>query len=254
MATYNAFVFEGHGLSEKTGAFDPGATNGSVTENSLVDAIVKEAKAYLDKTGLNIHYDENNYVDCDLAGNTYTSKCGISVHINSAIGASGVEAFVPLGEKFLDYDVEICTSIAKKLGIPNRGVKSRDYDTEKTVMRTNGIKLSGTDYYKEIRDAWSRGISLCILEVGFIQNDLSKIQANIKHLGYLVAKYIANACGKEITENVASTNTSKPSSALIRVYSDSKQVGAYSNLDNAIAEAKRCLSISSTRIVRLERI
>ena len=51
-----------------------------------------------------------------------------------------------------------------------------------------------------------------------------------------------------------SSNTSKPSSALIRVYSDSKQVGAYSNLDNAIAEAKRCLSISSTRIVRLERI
>ena len=92
------------------------------------------------------------------------------------------------------------------------------------------------------------------LGVGFIKNDLSKIQANIKHLGYLVAKYIANACGKEITENVASTNTSKPSSALIRVYSDNKQVGAYSNLDNAIAEAKRCLSISSTRIVRLERI
>ena len=63
MANYNSFLFEGHGYSEKTGGYDPGATNGAVKENDLVDAINKAAKKYLDTTKLVIHYDENNYTD-----------------------------------------------------------------------------------------------------------------------------------------------------------------------------------------------
>lgn len=213
MANYDSFVFEGHGYSEVTGGFDPGAVNGSVTENSLVDSIVKEAKKYLDSTGLSIHYDENNFTDKDLSGNTYRFKCGISVHINSCVGASGVEIIVPSKEKYLNADFNITSKISSKLNIPNRGVKSRDYNSEQFIMRTNGVPLSGTDYYGEIRDAWNRGVSLAILEVGFIQEDLAEIQANIKLLGYLVAEYIASNCDKTLppftntTPNKPTTNS-----------------------------------------------
>ena len=41
MANYNSFIFEGHGKSEKTGGYDPGATNGGFKENDLADAIRK---------------------------------------------------------------------------------------------------------------------------------------------------------------------------------------------------------------------
>ena len=32
MVTYNSFIFEGHGISEKTGVYDPGAVYGTVRE------------------------------------------------------------------------------------------------------------------------------------------------------------------------------------------------------------------------------
>lgn len=202
MANYNAFVFSGHGYSEVNKTTDPGAVNGSITEANLAKQICAVAKKYLDTTNLNIHYDENNYADNDLAGNTYTHKCGISVHINSAQGATGTEIFVPLKEKNIEADVNIVKKISADLGIPNRGVKSRDYDSGYYLQRTNGVACVGTDYYKEIRDAWNRGISLAILEVGFIQNDLAKIQANIEDIGHMVAEYIGHCCNVKIPAKV----------------------------------------------------
>lgn len=199
---YDAFLFEGHGTSEKTGGYDPGATNGNVTENYLVDKINKAAKKYLDTIGLNIHYDENNFTDNDLLGNTYSNKAGASVHINSSVGASGVEVFVPINEKYLGMDFTLCSEISKLLGIPNRGVKSRDYNTERTIQRVDGQSVGGTDYYGEIRNAWKQGISLSIIEVGFIQADLQKIQDRIDEIGYLIAKYIAAICGKTLNKPV----------------------------------------------------
>ena len=234
MANFDAFLFEGHGYSEKTGEFDPGATNGSITENALVDAIVKSAKKYLDATGKVIHYDENNFTDKDLAGNTYKYKCGMEVHINSAPGASGVEIFVPCREKHIGSDVEIVKKISNKLNIPNRGVKSRDYNTGNTFNRTNGQALNYTDYYGSIRDAWNRGISLSILEVGFIQNDLSKIQANIDVIGKYVAEYIAGCCDATIKVQEPSKPTSPNTSSgetYFRVI-----CGSYKDRSNAEAQ------------------
>lgn len=92
-------------------------------------------------------------------------------------------------------------NISEALGIPNRGVKSRDYNTEKIYMRSDGVPLSYKDYYKEIRDAWGVGISLAIIEVGFIDtNDLQKIQANIDKIGFFIAKYIAKLCDVDLSE------------------------------------------------------
>ena len=232
MANYNSFLFEGHGYSEKTGGYDPGATNGAVKENDLVDAINKAAKKYLDTTKLVIHYDENNYTDKDLAGNTYTAKAGTVTHINSAVGARGVEILVPINEKYLKYDLELAEEISKLLGIPNRGVKSRDYNSEAFVPRINGIAYGGSDYYGEIRDAWSRGISLSIIEVGFIQADLAKIQTNIDGIGWRIAKYIANICDVEIKKPVAATSTTD--NTYYRVV-----VGSFKDRTNAVLQQEK---------------
>ena len=210
MASYNSFIFAGHGKSERTGIYDPGAVNGSITEYNLVTEISKAAQKYLSKTGLKIHYDNNNFSDEDLAGNTYTARCGISIHINAG-GGKGTEVYVPSKEKYLNSDFELVNAISKELGIPNRGVKSRDYSSGRTVNRTNGVALGYTDYYKEIRDAWSRGISLSLIEVGFIDtSDLNKIMDNIDEVGFLIAKYIAGVCGKTLTETDIPTKPTKP--------------------------------------------
>lgn len=207
MATYNSFIFEGHGKSEKTGNYDPGATNGNVRENDLSDKIVTAAMNYLKPTGLSIHRDENNYTDNDILGNIYTARAGISVHINAG-GGTGSEIFVPCKEKVLTDDFNLVKGISETLAIPNRGVKSKDYNTGSTYMRTNGVALNYTDYYKEIRDAWSQGVSLAILEVGFIDTgDLAKIQAKIDDIGFLVAKYIAKLCGVDLQKPVPPTAT-----------------------------------------------
>lgn len=203
MANYNSFVFEGHGLSEVTGAFDPGAVGNGLKENDLADGIVSAARAYLAKTELSIHYDENNFLDKDLAGNTYSAKAGISVHINAG-GGTGTEVFVPNREVHLSLDFDLVQEISSLLGIRNRGVKSRNYSTDATYLRTNGVAVNATDYYREIRDAWDRGISLAILEVGFIDNatDAAKMAENIDGIGWLVAKYIASLCGVELKKEV----------------------------------------------------
>lgn len=198
MANYDSFIFAGHGTSERTGGYDPGATSGNVRESDLARSIQNSAKKYLSTTNLNIHYDENNFADEDLAVNSYSKKAGIVIHINAG-GGNGSEIFVPSVEKYLGPDFNIVSGIAKLLNIPNRGVKSRDYNTGAISTRVNGKALNYTDYYKEIRDAWGRGISLAILEVGFIDtSDLTKIQNNIDGIGLLVAKYIAEICAVEI--------------------------------------------------------
>ena len=234
MSNFDSFAFAGHGTSEKTGGYDPGAVGGGYVENDLARKIQAAAKNYLKSTGLNIHYDENNYTDYDLAGNTYKFKCGIVIHINSANGASGVECYVPCGESHIETDITLCSEISKLLGIPNRGVKSRGYDSENYYNRTNGSKVGESDYYGEIRDAWSRGISLCILEVGFIQADGKKINDRINELGYLVAKYIATNCDKKLVEPA----TVKPTATTNNTSGKMYRVVTGSFKDKANAEAR----------------
>lgn len=195
MANYNSFLFDGHGYSEVDGSFDPGAASQGVKEHDLVTTINGFAKEFLGKTSLAIHYDEQNYLDKDFLGNSYSSKAGLSVHINAG-GGTGVEIYVPITEKYLTFDIQLANELSQCMGIPNRGVKSRDYNSGNTVQRTNGVAIGGTDYYKEIRDAWNSGLSLAILEVGFVDtSDLQKMQKHAREIGYYIAKYICNICG-----------------------------------------------------------
>lgn len=244
MAIYNSFCFTGHGTSEVTGGYDPGATSQGVRENDLAKLFTEAAKKELSTNPLTkhlvIHYDEQNYVDNDLKGNSYKSNAGISVHINSGNG-TGVEVFVPSKESYLAEDFDLVASISKTLGTPNRGVKSRDYDSEKTFIRTNGVKLNYKDYYKEIRQAWEQGISLAILEVGFIDTaDLQKMQSKIKEVGFLIAKYIAKINNITLTSSTVSTTTSTSNTSNKKYYRIC--VGSYTdkqNATNALEEVKK---------------
>lgn len=255
MANYDGFCFAGHGVSEVNGSYDPGATNGSVKENDISRQLRDRAIALVENR--NIHSDEQNYVDNDLKGNTYAYKCGVSIHINAG-GGTGVEAFVPCKEKYLSSDINLCKNIAMDLNIPSRGVKSRDYTSGITYNRTDGVSLNYNDYYKEIRDAWNQGISLTILEVGFIDtSDLSKIQNNIDKIARRIAEYLAEnykTTVKQATTPTKPPTTSTPNkTATYRVIVNGKQVGAYSVIDNALAKIKEQMS-SGAKNIEIQKI
>lgn len=190
---FDSFVLIGHGAYGA--GFDCGAVNKDkhITEYEINKMIVDVAKKYLDKTGLKIQYGENNLYNKHLSGNKYSLKCGVSVHVNSySESSTGVEVLAPFLETELGGDFEFCKNISLALGISNRGVKSMCLETKTYIPRTNGVAINKLNYLGEIRDAWNRGISLSILECGFIHHDINNILANIDVIGYYVAKYICD--------------------------------------------------------------
>lgn len=197
---FDTFLFAGHGKSELTEAYDSGAVSFGKRENDIANMIIDNALSHLKYLGLNIHRDENNYIDEDLRGNNYRFKCGLIIHINAGRG-TGCEIYVPAKEKYLTNDFELVKNIGSIMGT-NRGVKSRISGGE-TLLRKNGTSLNATDYYKEIRNAWSLGISASLVEIGFIdtKKDLDNMLNNINQIGYYVAKYMANICNKELASS-----------------------------------------------------
>lgn len=237
---YDTAIFIGHGTSEIDGSFDSGAVNGSIREYDLAKTIVNKTILLLNGTGLAIHKDEQNFKDNDTRGNSYTSKFALSVHINAGKGV-GSEIYVPLNEKMFEVETEILNGMVK-LGFTNRGIKSRDYDTEQTILRQSGIKLSGTDYYKEIRDAWNNGISLSIFEVGFIDSsDLDKIQNKTNEIAKVIADAICNLCNVKMPNTPATPPVTQTpqvtvtSSGLFRVKADGVQIGAFKDTKNILS-------------------
>lgn len=201
MGTYNSFLFSGHGKN-RAGVYDSGALSKcGKHESNVAEKIVSEACNQLKTVNLSIQSGKNNYSDNLTKGNSYSSKAGATVHLNASNGtASGVEILVPCKEKDLTHEIWLASEISKLLNIPNRGIKSRDYDSEKTFARTNGKALSYKDYYREIRQAWENGHSLAIIELCFIDNveDFKKLNANFEEVSFLVAQYIAKLNNKEL--------------------------------------------------------
>ncbi len=197
MANYNGGIFVGHGTSDVDGSFDPGACANGKQEHIIAEKIVDKAVVLCSNKGLNIHRDEQNYKDNDVYGNTYSSKYIVSVHLNAG-GGKRCEVYVPCKDTWLNPDFYMVQELAK-LGLTNGGVKSRDYNSGNTYMRTNGVALPYTDYYKEINVAKSCGISLSILEVGFIDSsDVNVIEKNIDKIATIVANAMLMACDKEL--------------------------------------------------------
>lgn len=197
MANYDGGIFVGHGTSEVDGSYDPGACANGKQEHIIAEKIVDKAVNLCSNKGLSIHRDEQNYKDNDVYGNTYSSKYIISVHLNAG-GGKRCEVYVPCKDTWLNPDFYMVQELAK-LGLANDGVKSRDYNSGNTYMRTNGVALPYTDYYKEINVAKSCGISLSIIEVGFIDSsDIMLIEKNIDKIAIIIANAMLMACGKEL--------------------------------------------------------
>ena len=224
---YDIFIFRGHGNG------DVGATDGVNTEVAIAQKIVDGVVSKLKSKGVSVHtnsYSENNYQNCILK--SYKYKYGYSIHMNSAASsASGIECFVPLQEKYLDNEFIMLSKLSSLLNIPNRGVKSRNYNTGQTCLRQNGAANVGLDYYKEIRDAWNKGISLTILEVGFINsNDDDKILKNLDKVTTIIANVILKDLDKEEITNSEpiQNNNSTGSENLYQVVA-----GVYKSRENA---------------------
>lgn len=211
MANYDLFIFAGHGEG------DCGAVGNGYQEHERCVALAKKVVSILQSKGLKVHYGIQNYNNNLTKGNTYSKKFGFSFHLNSSTSksAKGIEIIVPLTDKNLSMETEIINEMAK-LGFTNRGLKSRDYNTEAWSNRTNGKALSGTDYYGEIRNAKSNGVSLSIIESCFISNadDIKRFNSNIDKIATIYANAILKYCGVS-TSSTTSSNSSSSTSAYV---------------------------------------
>ena len=160
--------------------------------------------------------------------NDWNADVFVSIHCNKAYntynGAIGTECLVY--SKTDAYKDEI---IAQRivnnlgsLGFKNRGVKER------------------TDLY-ELKNTKMNSI---IVECFFVE--ATEDVALYKKLG-------ADALGKAIAEGITNQKYVEPKKSLIRFISDDKQVGAYSNVSNAVKKAEECLN-GNARVIKLERI
>lgn len=229
MAVYDIGVFAGHGNG------DAGAVGNNLQEATLTAELTQKVVKLLESKGLSVHYGVNNFTNVYTNNNTYNKKLCVSIHFNGATdsSANGAEILVPLGEK--DFALE--TNILQRfvtLGSYNRGLKSREFTSEAWSSRKDGTALSGTDWFREIRNAWSKGISLSIIEVAFITNTADIGNYVAKKDEYALA--IANSILKylKMTEIVESTAT--PDGTMYRVITGSFSTKA--NAEKRVAELK----------------
>lgn len=244
MGIYDVALFVGHGTSERDGSYDPGATHNGKQEHIIAEKIVDRAVVLCTNKGIIVHRDEQNYKDNDLSGNTYNYKYAMEVHLNAG-GGRRAELYSPCAEKDLAIEFAVLAELAK-LGLANGGVKSRDYDSERTFMRTNGVTLPYTDYYGVINRGMAQGVSLDILEVGFIDSeDVFIVESNIERIATIIANAMCTLCKKPLynvgSEVIVNNPTPAPSTGGVayrvrRTWLDPKsQLQAFNVLDNAKA-------------------
>ena len=235
MANYDIFLLRGHGNG------DPGACANGHTEENLAQVIVDRVVELLKGKGVKVFTNskyQNNYVTNCLVGHTFNYKFGYTIHLNSAsASASGTEIFVPINEQYVNTESKMCKEIANVLGIPTRGVKSRDYNSEATHLRMEKDGSKGTDYYKEIRQSWQNGLSHSIIELCFISNinDVKQLLNNKEKVCKIIANnilvYLENSTyPMEVQEN----KVDKADGIMYYV-----QVGAFKDKANAIELQKK---------------
>ena len=195
MTTYDIAYLRGHGNGDK------GAVGNNRTEFDICAKRVNKVVEYLRQGGLKVYTncgDENNFEKNLLANVTLTKKFAITDHMNSSsdVNAKGVEMWVPCREKDCTLEKSITSSLAKYL--TNRGVRKRIYDNGSWEYAVNGYATNSTDYYKEIRQSWSMGISHDILEMGFISNfyDVKAIEEYQNEIALTIANCILQYFGK----------------------------------------------------------
>lgn len=247
MSNYDIFLLRGHGNG------DPGACANGYTEVNLAQAIVDRTVELLKGKGVKVFTNsatQNNFQSNCLVGHTFSAKFGYTMHLNSLLGSSatGTEIYVPINEQYVSTENKMCKEIANELGIPMRGVKSRDYNSEATHLRQEKDGSRGTDYYKEIRQSWGNGLSHSIIELCFISNlnDVKQLLNKKEKVCRIIANNILEYLGKttyplEVQEN----KVDKPDGTIYYV-----QVGAFKNKDNAIALQKKLIKDGYNAIIK----
>ena len=246
MAKYDIFLLRGHGNG------DPGACVNGYTEENLAQVIVDRVVELLKGKGVKVFTNsktQNNYVTNCLTGHTFNYKFGYTIHLNSATGtATGTEIFVPINEQYVYTESKMCKEIANILGIPTRGVKSRDFNSGATHLRLEKDGNKGTDYYKEIRQSWENGLSHSIIELCFISNlnDVKQLLNNKEKVCRIIANNILTYLDKstylmEVQEN----KIDKTDGTMYYV-----QVGAFKDKDNAIELQKKLIKDGYKAIIK----
>ena len=245
MANYDIFVLRGHGNG------DPGACANSYTEENLAQVIIDRVVELLKGKDVKVFSNsktQNNYVNNCLLGHTFNYKFGYTIHLNSATSsATGTEIFVPINEQYVNTETKMCKEIANVLGIPTRGVKSRDYNSGSTHLRIEKDGSKGTDYYKEIRQSWQNGLSHSIIELCFISNlnDVKQLINKKEQVCRVIANNILVYLEKSTYPMDEQGNKDKSNGTMYYV-----QVGAFKDKDNAIALQKKLVKDGYNAIIK----
>lgn len=262
MANWDIFIFDAHGEGD-SGAVGNGKEE--YKESIRLNNLICE---YLKPTGLKIHRNngKNNYKNCQITGNTYNYKFGFTNHLNSSAdsSATGTEILVQASEKYIEMEENILYRICRETGLSNRGLKSRNYDTEKFELRNpNSTASFSKDWYKELREARNQGICLSIIECCFLSNpnDVKIWDKHINTIAFIIADEIAKYCGKSISNGVQSSptinsspNTQNASKGLLRVKKDNASIGAFANSDNVLNAVKNALNSNDFKSITIERV
>lgn len=235
------------------GGGDSGACGNGLQEKNLNWSIANYLKSELETyTGVSVYMTrtENECPSLQERVNRAAhvgADVLVSVHINSvdgAPGANGFEILVPNNSSFNNSVSKEANALAskietqlKKLGLYDRGLKTRNYSTY-----SDG---STADYYGIIRNARNAGLPGIIVEHAFItnSNDASKLAQDSfrKQLG------IADAAGIANQYNIGKASIAK-SSALVGVATHVQSLG----WENEVYDGKT--SGTSGKSKRLEAI
>ena len=238
---YDVFCFRGHGNN------DPGATGNGYKEVDIAQSFVDRINELLKNKGLSVltnSLNQNNYEVCLLKGQQINRKFGYEIHLNSG-GGTGIEILVPAKEKYLSVEQEIINNVSRETGLANRGLKSRNYNNDNFYFRENGVAQTFTDWYKVIREAWDLGISLSIIELGFIDNveDVKKLLDNRELICRIIANAILRYCEKPLYS--IEQQKEEQEGLLYRV-----QVGAFKDKENALKLQKELINKGYKAIIK----
>lgn len=184
-------LFHGHGEG------DCGAVGNNRTELEMVKELQRLCLKLLEDRGVDVLHNQdtgyNNYYRNLTKGVSLKYKMGAVLHINAG-GGRGSEIIVPINEEYIELEKEILGGL-ENIGYEIRGIKSRDYYTENFVSP----KTKGLDWYKEIREAYSNGCSLSIIEVCFIDNkeDVDRFYKNLKKIAIAIVNPYLKEMGLE---------------------------------------------------------
>lgn len=239
--SYDIFCFRGHGNG------DPGATGNGYKEVDIAQSFVSRINELLKNKGLSVltnSLNQNNYEVCLLKGQQINRKFGYEIHLNSGCG-TGIEILVPAKEKYLSVEQEIINNVSRETGLANRGLKSRNYNNDNFYFREDGVAQTFTDWYKVIREVWDLGISLSIIELGFIDNveDVKKLLDNRELICRIIANAILRYCEKPLYS--IEQQKEEQEGLLYRV-----QVGAFKDKENALKLQKELINKGYKAIIK----